>query len=38
MLYVLIAITAVFLYGVVRFYDGLIRGLYKKIQEKETNE
>jgi len=33
--YLLIGIAVVFLYGVVRFYDGLIRGIYKKLEDKE---
>lgn len=35
MIYALIGIGVIFLYGVVRFYDGLIRGIYKKIEENE---
>ena len=35
MIYALIGIGAIFLYGVVRFYDGLIRGIYKRLEDKE---
>ena len=36
MIYLGMAMVAVFLYGVVRFYDGMIRMLDKKI--KDLNE